>query len=126
MANLATTYQALGDPQRARELNEQALAGRLQVFGHDHPDTLTIMANLATNLWAHGENPAGDDPFDDHPGTIRLKIDPAYPERGERWTILGSSERARDRGPVARGQGPQQGDRVTQGEGDITKSPRNP
>jgi hypothetical protein len=37
----------LGDPDGARELFEQALAGRRRVLGDDHPATLSSMDQLA-------------------------------------------------------------------------------
>ena len=47
MNNLAETLRALGDLQGARDLHEQALTGRRQVLGDDHPDTLRSMHSLA-------------------------------------------------------------------------------
>jgi hypothetical protein len=47
MNNLAETRPILGDIDGARELFEQALAGRQRVLGDDHPDTLASMNNLA-------------------------------------------------------------------------------
>jgi Tetratricopeptide repeat len=47
MNNLAATRRALGDLDGARQLFEQALAGRRRVLGDDHPDTLTSMRSLA-------------------------------------------------------------------------------
>jgi hypothetical protein len=40
------TRRALGDLPGARDLHEQALAGRRRVLGDDHSDTLTSMNNL--------------------------------------------------------------------------------
>jgi hypothetical protein len=48
MSNLAETRRDLDDLQGARELHEQALAGRRLVLGDNHPDTLASMNNLAT------------------------------------------------------------------------------
>jgi hypothetical protein len=39
----------------ARQLQEQVLAGRREVLGERHPDTLTAMGNLAWTLSAQGE-----------------------------------------------------------------------
>lgn len=47
MHNLALTRRDLGDLQGARELFEQALAGRRRVLGEDHPDTLRSIKDLA-------------------------------------------------------------------------------
>jgi hypothetical protein len=47
MHNLALTRRDLGDLQGARELFEQALAGRRRVLGEDHPDTLQSRNDLA-------------------------------------------------------------------------------
>jgi hypothetical protein len=46
MHNLALTRRDLGDLQGARELFEQALAGRRRVLGEDHPDTLRSIKDL--------------------------------------------------------------------------------
>lgn len=46
MSSLAMTRRALGDLPGARDLHEQALAGRRRVLGDDHSDTLTSMNNL--------------------------------------------------------------------------------
>jgi hypothetical protein len=46
MNNLADTRHSLGDLDGARQLHEQALAGRRRVLGEDHPDSLTSMNNL--------------------------------------------------------------------------------
>jgi Tetratricopeptide repeat len=47
MHNLARTRWALGDLRDARDLFEQALAGRQRVLGDDHPATLDSMDSLA-------------------------------------------------------------------------------
>jgi tetratricopeptide (TPR) repeat protein len=47
MHNLATIRLALGDPEGARQLFEQALAGRRRLLGDDHPDTQRAMKDLA-------------------------------------------------------------------------------
>jgi hypothetical protein len=46
MNNLAMTRRALGDLHDARDLLEQALAGRRRVLGEDHPDTLRSIKDL--------------------------------------------------------------------------------
>jgi Tetratricopeptide repeat len=45
MTSLALNYRDLGDVQGARDLLEQALAGRQRVLGHDHPSTLRTMSS---------------------------------------------------------------------------------
>ena len=47
MVNLAETRRTLGDLPGALGLQEQTLAGYRRVLGDDHPDTLTVMNNLA-------------------------------------------------------------------------------
>jgi tetratricopeptide (TPR) repeat protein len=44
-----------GQYQQALTLNEQALAGYRRTLGDDHPNTLTLMNNLATTRWALGD-----------------------------------------------------------------------
>jgi hypothetical protein len=54
MSNLAVTRRALGDPESARQLHEQALAGRRRVLGEDHPDTLASVfhGGVVAVAWA--------------------------------------------------------------------------
>jgi hypothetical protein len=47
MSNLASILRDLGDLQSARDLAEQALAGRQQVLDDAHPDTLSSRNNPA-------------------------------------------------------------------------------
>ena len=47
MGNLATTYSALGQNDKALAMEEKVLAARQTKLGADHPDTLTSMENLA-------------------------------------------------------------------------------
>ena len=54
-STLAVLFQALGQYDKARELDEDTLARRRRVLGEDHPDTLTSASNLATSLHALGE-----------------------------------------------------------------------
>ncbi|MFC7388454.1 tetratricopeptide repeat protein [Sphaerisporangium rhizosphaerae] len=49
------TLYELGELQRARTVEEQALEGRRRVLGADHPDTLTSMSDLAITLREMGE-----------------------------------------------------------------------
>jgi hypothetical protein len=42
----------LGEYQQARALDEDTLARRRRVLGHDHPDTLISANNLAADLRA--------------------------------------------------------------------------
>jgi len=54
--NLAADLRALGEPQAARELDEDTLARRRRILGSDHPLTLRSADNLAADLRALGEN----------------------------------------------------------------------
>jgi hypothetical protein len=47
MNNLGRTLADLDDLHGARDLLEQAVAGRQRVLGDDHPDTLISKDNLA-------------------------------------------------------------------------------
>jgi hypothetical protein len=47
--NLAEDLRALGDYHRARALDEDTLARRRRVLGHDHPDTTLSAQNLAAD-----------------------------------------------------------------------------
>ena len=47
MGNLAITYSALGQHDKALAMSEKVLAARQTKLGADHPDTLTSMENLA-------------------------------------------------------------------------------
>jgi tetratricopeptide (TPR) repeat protein len=53
--NLAIDLRALGEPGRARELDEQALAMFQRLFEGDHPDVATSLNNLAVDLSELGE-----------------------------------------------------------------------
>ena len=55
MSNLALTYSALGQQDRALVLNEQTLKLRRSKLGEDHPDTLISMGNLASTYSALGQ-----------------------------------------------------------------------
>ncbi|KAJ7716179.1 hypothetical protein B0H14DRAFT_3013094 [Mycena olivaceomarginata] len=50
MGNLANTHSALGEHQKAKELNTTVLEKQKQVLGNNHPDTLFTMGNLANTL----------------------------------------------------------------------------
>ena len=47
MANIAPTYQNLGEYTKAENLNIKVLDARKRVLGVEHPDTIRAMANLA-------------------------------------------------------------------------------
>ena len=51
MANLASTYRNQGRWQDAVKLEKQVLEARVRLFGEEHPNTLTAMANLASTYW---------------------------------------------------------------------------
>ena len=51
----AWTLRAQGELGAARELEEQVLAGRREVLGERHPDTLTAMNNLAQTRSEQGD-----------------------------------------------------------------------
>ena len=55
-SRLAADLRELGEYQRARALDEDALARRRRVLGDDHPDTLISANNLAADLHALGEH----------------------------------------------------------------------
>jgi hypothetical protein len=48
--------RALGEYERASQLDEDTLIRRRRVLGEDHPDTLTSASNLAADLRALGEH----------------------------------------------------------------------
>ncbi|MBE1496319.1 hypothetical protein H4696_003419 [Amycolatopsis lexingtonensis] len=54
-SNFAVNLRALGEHERARELNEDTLARRQRLFGEDHPETLRSASNLAVDLKVLGE-----------------------------------------------------------------------
>ena len=56
MNNLANSYAAAGQHDRALKLLEETLALRKAKLGPDHPDTLTSMNNLAIGYQAAGQN----------------------------------------------------------------------
>jgi hypothetical protein len=56
MGNLARTYSALGEHQKAKELNLTVLEKRKHVLGENHPDTLRTMGNLARTYSDLGEH----------------------------------------------------------------------
>ena len=49
------TYRALGEPQKALKLAQQALAIRREVLGEKHPDTATALSNLGASYLALGK-----------------------------------------------------------------------
>ena len=53
--NLARNLHALGEYERARQLDDDTLTRLSQVIGADHPDTLHSASNLALDLRALGE-----------------------------------------------------------------------
>jgi hypothetical protein len=55
MAALASVIADTGDVERARLLDERALAGLRDRVGSEHPHTLACAANLAIDLRAQGE-----------------------------------------------------------------------
>ncbi|ABW14129.1 putative ATP/GTP binding protein [Parafrankia sp. EAN1pec] len=55
---LATTYNALGHHQAARQLAQDTLARQRRVLGDNHPRTLTSANNLAAQMYAMGEHQA--------------------------------------------------------------------
>jgi hypothetical protein len=54
MVNLAADLTELGEHERARELDEQALAMRRRLYEGDHPDVAHSLSNLAVDLRALG------------------------------------------------------------------------
>ncbi|MGH3767521.1 MAG: tetratricopeptide repeat protein, partial [Pseudonocardiaceae bacterium] len=54
--NLAAGLRAVGEHQRARELDEDTLTRYRRVLGDDHSATLTSATNLAGDLRALGEH----------------------------------------------------------------------
>ncbi len=56
MSNLASSYHAAGQNDRALKLFEETLALRKAKLGPDHPDTLRSMNNLAVSYYAAGQN----------------------------------------------------------------------
>jgi tetratricopeptide (TPR) repeat protein len=56
MYNLALSYAAAGQNERALKLHEETLALRKAKLGPDHPDTLMSRNNLAASYAAAGQN----------------------------------------------------------------------
>jgi hypothetical protein len=54
-SNVALLHRTLGNPARARELDEAALASLDERLGRDHHYTLGVAINLASDLAALGE-----------------------------------------------------------------------
>lgn len=54
--NLANDLSELGEHERARELDEQALAMRLRLYDGDHPSVAASRNNLAEDLRFLGEH----------------------------------------------------------------------
>jgi hypothetical protein len=50
MNNLSLTFQALGDWNQARKLQESSLDLHERLFGNEHPETLKALNNLAVTL----------------------------------------------------------------------------
>ena len=103
MYNLAISYDAAGQTERALKLREETLALRKTKLGPDHPDTLMSMNNLANGyrdtgqrdralklreealaLWKAKLGP-------DHPGTLESMYDLAISYRD-----AGQNDRALD------------------------------
>ena len=59
-SNLAADLRALGEHERARQLDEDTLTRRRRVLGEDHPDTLLSAGNLTADLRALGEYERAD------------------------------------------------------------------
>jgi hypothetical protein len=55
MSNLAIDLAQAGEHERARALDEQALAMRQRLYEGDHPDVARSMSNLAIDLRQAGE-----------------------------------------------------------------------
>ena len=57
MTNLTATYRPRnqGWSKEAEELDVQVMQTSLRVLGEEHPDTLSIMVNLATTYWNQGQ-----------------------------------------------------------------------
>ena len=55
MHNLASIYLAQGEMEGAKGLQMRALEGARQVLGNEHPNTLTVMENLADILRQLGD-----------------------------------------------------------------------
>lgn len=75
LTNLANNLRVLGEPKRARELDERALAIREQVYGAgaDHPHIAWSMANLAADLLALGK-PDRAHELDEHALAMRKRL----------------------------------------------------
>ena len=54
--HLACVLRAVGEHERAREVDQDTLAHFRRVLGHDHPRTLISASNLAADLRALGES----------------------------------------------------------------------
>jgi hypothetical protein len=57
MANLATTYFAQGQWEKAEQLDKQLLDLRKSKLGEDHPETLSSMVRLAST-WKYSGHDA--------------------------------------------------------------------
>jgi tetratricopeptide (TPR) repeat protein len=81
-AQLATTYQHLGEHDQARAMNQDLLTHGRRILGEDHRNTLTYANNFANNLRELGELEQARDLHldtltrsrrvlgEDHPGTL--------------------------------------------------------
>ena len=56
VSGVASHLRALGEHERARQLDEDTLTRRRRVLGEDHPDTLKSANNLVRDLHALGEH----------------------------------------------------------------------
>ncbi|KAH8883699.1 TPR-like protein [Thozetella sp. PMI_491] len=54
MANLASTYHALGRLEEDAKMSARVLSLRTEILGEKHPDTIDTMANLASTYFALG------------------------------------------------------------------------
>ena len=78
--NLAILLARLGEPQAARELNEDTLDRRRRVLGEDHPDTLTSAFILAAELSELGEYQAAKELNEDTLDRRRRVLGDRHPD----------------------------------------------
>jgi tetratricopeptide (TPR) repeat protein len=79
MNNLAFSYAAAGQNDRALKLRVETLALYRSKLGPDHPDTLRSMANLAVSYAATGQNDRALKLFEETLALMRAKLGPDHP-----------------------------------------------
>ena len=80
MNNLAASYDAAGQTDRAMKLYEETLALQKAKLGPDHPDTLASMSNLAESYAAAGQTDRALKLFEETLALQKAKLGPDHPD----------------------------------------------